>query len=41
MKKPIHITKPLSGREILKTLGISKEDQEEAKRLIKEVLKKK
>lgn len=28
-------TKPLSGKEIIKALGISKEVQEEAERLIK------
>lgn len=33
-KKPIHIAKPLSGKEIIKALGISKEIQEEVKRLI-------
>lgn len=40
-KGPIHITKPISGKEILKTLGISKREQEEAKRLIKKVLRSK
>jgi hypothetical protein len=40
LKKQIHTVKPLSGRAILKALGISKEIKKKAGELIKEVYKK-
>ena len=40
-KKPIHTTKPLSAKAILDRLGIDEETKIKAKKLVKELKKKK